>query len=227
MTTDDAPVRGPAPGSAEAGAAPDASEPATEPDPTSPPPGAPPRDDGRAGAEAGAHTDAHDAGPVIAHDVDRPLDPRIVAVWRLGAVIGLVVPLGAAMLLALILPVPGWIIALPTAILVGATIGPWQSLRWRHWSWRLSDAALELRSGVIVRRHVTLPHFRVQQIDVLEGPLERLLGLATLTVTTASAGGSASLPGLRVEDAPAIRRELLALAARANAQLGDGGRDAV
>jgi membrane protein YdbS with pleckstrin-like domain len=67
----------------------------------------------------------------------------------------------------------------------------------------------------------------VQQIDVLEGPLERMFGLATLTVTTASAGGSASLPGLRVEEAPAVRRELLALAARAHTRQGDGGRDAV
>lgn len=181
--------------------------PATEPVPTSPPPGA--------------------AALVVAHDVDHQLDRRIVTVWRLGAIIGLVIPIAAMMLLALLLPLPGWIIVLPTTILVGATIGPWQMTRWRRWSWRLSGEALELRSGVLIRRHVTLPHFRVQQIDVLEGPLERLFGLATLTVTTASAGGSASLPGLRVEDAPVVRRELLALAALANARLGDGGRDAV
>jgi len=182
-------------------------EPMTEPVPTSPPPGA----------------EAH----AMPRDTDRQLDRRIVTVWRLGAVLSLVAPMGAAMLLALILRLPGWTVALPMAVLAGIAIGPWPAMRWRRWSWRLGDAALELRSGVIVRRHVTLPHFRVQQIDVLEGPLERLLGLATLTVTTASAGGSASLPGLRVEDAPIVRRELLALAARANAQLGDGGRDAV
>jgi membrane protein YdbS with pleckstrin-like domain len=106
-------------------------------------------------------------------------------------------------------------------------IGPLQTRRWRAWSWRLTASAVELRSGVITRRHVVVPHFRVQQIDVLEGPLERLLGLATLTVTTASAAGSVSIPGLPADAAPAVRTELVARAARANEELGRSGRDAV
>ena len=62
---------------------------------------------------------------------------------------------------------------------------------------------------------------------MLEGPIERLLGLATLRVTTASATGSVDLPGLTAVLAPEVRSELLARAARANEELGRGGRDAV
>jgi len=174
--------------------------PATAPDPTVPPPGA---------------------------DGVRGIDRRIVLVWRFALVAALVPPVIAVSLLLRVLPVPAWTVALPLAVLAGVLVGPLQTLRWRNWSWQLTGTAIELRSGVLTRRHVAVPYFRVQQIDVLEGPVERLLGLATLTVTTASAGGSVSLPGLPVAAAPEVRSEMLARAARANAELGRSGRDAV
>lgn len=176
--------------------------------------------------------DEHDVPPDVAPvptvpppgaDDDRMLERRIVLVWRLALLPALVPPAVALGLLIRFLPVPGWLIAALAAL----AVGPLQTLRWRRWSWRLTGSAIELRSGVLTRRHVVVPHFRVQQIDVHEGPLERLLGLATLTVTTASAGGSVSLPGLPAATAPSVRSELLARAARANAELGGSGHDAV
>jgi membrane protein YdbS with pleckstrin-like domain len=160
-------------------------------------------------------------------DDERPLERRIVLVWRIALVPALVPPALALGLLVSVVPVPAWAVALPAAVVAGLAIGPLQTLRWRRWSWRLTDRAVELRSGVITRRHVVVPHFRVQQIDVLEGPIERLLGLATLRVTTASASGSVELPGLTARIAPGVRSELLARAARANEELGRDGQDAV
>lgn len=160
-------------------------------------------------------------------DGERPLERRVVLTWRLALLPSLIMPtiaLGFAMRL---LPVPAWAIALPAAALAAWIVGPLQVLRWRRWSWRLTDVAVELRSGVVVHRHVVVPFFRVQQIDVLEGPLERTLGLATLRVTTASAAGSLDLPGLSATVAPGLRSEILARAARANEELGRDGRDAV
>jgi membrane protein YdbS with pleckstrin-like domain len=160
-------------------------------------------------------------------DGERMLERRIVLVWRLAAIPTLIPPVLALGLLVAATPVPAWAVALPAAVIVPLVVGPLQTLRWRRWSWRLTDRAIELRSGVMTRRHVVVPHFRVQQIDVLEGPLERLLGLATLRVTTASAAGSVDLPGLTASMAPGVRGELLARAARANEELGRDGRDAV
>jgi membrane protein YdbS with pleckstrin-like domain len=168
--------------------------------------------------------------PPPGSDGERALERRIVLVWRLALIPALLPPAFALGLLLSLLPdgtVRGWTIALPAALLAGIAVGPLQTLRWRRWSWRLTDRAVELRSGVITRRHVVVPHFRVQQIDVLEGPIERLLGLATLRVTTASASGSVELPGLPANVAPLVRGELLARAARANEQLGRDGHDAV
>jgi membrane protein YdbS with pleckstrin-like domain len=158
---------------------------------------------------------------------ERMLERRVVLTWRIALVPALVPPALALGFLLSVLPIPAWTLAAPAALAAAVIAGPLQTLRWRRWSWRLTDRAVELRSGVIVRRHVVVPHFRVQQIDVLEGPLERLLGLATLRVTTASASGSVDLPGLAAQLAPTVRSELLARAARANEELGRSGRDAV
>jgi uncharacterized protein len=87
--------------------------------------------------------------------------------------------------------------------------------RYRRWRWRLTDLSLELRYGVVVHRRESVPYFRIQQIDVAQGPMDRLLELATLQVTTASASGSVALPGIPAGDAPGIRAELLARATTA------------
>ncbi len=184
-----------------------------------PPPGASP--------PPGVGTAPEPTVPPPGADGEQALDRRIVLAWRI-ALLPELLPAGLVVwLVPRLLPVGRPLVAALVAVVVVLTLGPLQTLRWRRWSWRLTDAAIELRSGVLVRRHVVVPHFRVQQIDVLEGPLERLVGLATLRVTTASASGSVELAGLSASLAPTLRGELLARAARANAELGRDGLDAV
>lgn len=158
----------------------------------------------------------------------QPLDQRILTVWRLAAVLRLAPPLLVlAALGASRLPGPWWVGPALASAALGLGVGPLQAVRWRRFRWELTADAVELRAGVLVRRHTTVPFFRVQQIDVLEGPLERLVGLATLVVTTASAGGSLALPGIAARIAPDVRRELVARSSAAAAAHGTGGRDAV
>jgi membrane protein YdbS with pleckstrin-like domain len=58
-----------------------------------------------------------------------------------------------------------------------------------------------------------IPYSRIQHVDYTQGPLARLYGLASVVVRTASAdGGAVRIPGLRPDDAVALRE---ALAARA------------
>jgi uncharacterized protein len=153
-------------------------------------------------------------------DRERPLDPRIVQVWRVFGSIGLLVFFGPLSVIAALL-VGGWVgAAIPAmvAVLIALHAAFYQRARYRRWCWQLTDLALELRYGVLVHRHEAVPYFRIQQIDVAQGPLDRLLGLATLQVTTASASGSVALPGIAADDAPAVRAELLA---RATAAVAD------
>jgi uncharacterized protein len=124
-------------------------------------------------------------------------------------------------------PGPWWIAALAAPAILASVVAWYPGARHRRWRWRLDTLALELRHGVIVRRAASIPYFRIQQIDVTRRPLERVMGLATLEVTTASAGGVATLPGLDAAEALEIRRELLARAAAVLAAHAGDARDAV
>lgn len=86
-------------------------------------------------------------------------------------------------------------------------IGP--RLRYRSWRWQLTDEGLEMGHGVLLRTESAIPVFRVQQIDVRQGPLERLFGIVTLQVSTASSGSDGVLPGLDAARADEVRRDLL------------------
>lgn len=83
---------------------------------------------------------------------------------------------------------------------------------WARRAWTLGATALELRHGVIVRRTAWIPYYRIQQIDVERGPIERMAGLAQLVVRTAAATTDGTIYGLAPVDAAFIRQRLLDLA---------------
>lgn len=71
---------------------------------------------------------------------------------------------------------------------------------------------LLFRRGIMFERVVAVPYGRLQLVDVTRGPLLRALGLATLKFVTASAATGVQLPGLKFEDAEALRDRLVDLA---------------
>jgi uncharacterized protein len=152
--------------------------------------------------------------PVFSLDgTSHTLDPRVRVVWAVGsavvplllgvtgAVVGLVT--GNA-LLAVVAAVAG-------AVLIAVAVVSAQ-LRWTRWSWSAWNDALELRHGVITKRASLVPYHRIQQIDVHRGPLERVLGIASLVLRTASATTDAEIPGIPAPQADALRHRLLASA---------------
>ena len=161
-------------------------------------------------------------------DSERPLAPEVVTSWRIGTTLSLLVPstiITTVTGLALD-GVAGWVAAGFVVLwLLLLTLS--HPVRYRRWHWRLTDLAVELRYGVVTRSQETVPYFRIQQIDIVQGPLDRLLHLSTLQVTTASATGRAALPGIAEADAPEVRRELLARATAAVADHPGDLRDAV
>jgi uncharacterized protein len=203
----------------------------TSPGPSTPPgPSVPPGPDttgtgspdpGRPGGEAIPEAPGLD-------DRDRTLDPRVVQVWRLLTTLGMLVPLTAVSIIGLLaLGRAGAAVPVGAVVLLAVLVGWYPGARWRRWRWRLTPLALELRYGVLVHTEESVPYFRIQQIDIAQGPLDRLLELATLQVTTASASGSVALPGIPAEQAPEVRAELLVRAAQAVAEHPGEVRDAV
>lgn len=81
---------------------------------------------------------------------------------------------------------------------------------WRYavHRWEVTDEAVYVRTGWVVREWRIAPISRVQTVDTVRGPVQQLLGLATVTVTTASASGPVALVGLDHRRADAVAREL-------------------
>jgi membrane protein YdbS with pleckstrin-like domain len=69
---------------------------------------------------------------------------------------------------------------------------------WRYLvhRWEVTDTAAYTQTGWWARERRIAPMSRIQTVDYAEGPVERLFGLATVTVTTASAAGALEIGGL-------------------------------
>ncbi len=69
---------------------------------------------------------------------------------------------------------------------------------WRYsvHRWEIGQFASYATSGWLVREWRVSPMSRIQTVDAVRGPLEQLLGLATLRITTASSYGAVKIVGL-------------------------------
>lgn len=91
-----------------------------------------------------------------------------------------------------------------------ATGYKWPELHHRHLRYRVDEAGVLIRRGVLWRKVISIPTSRVQHTDVSQGPVQRSYGLATLTVHTAGTeGASIELSGLEHGVAKRLRDHLL------------------
>jgi uncharacterized protein len=140
------------------------------------------------------------------------VSPVAIRWWRLRALLLLVV-LGVPQAAALVLvggPVTPWFVgtAVATALLVLAWAVFVPPLLFRIHRWEVTAEAVYTLSGWLVREWRIAPISRVQTVDTAHGPLQQLLGLATVTVTTASARGPVKIAGLAAADATELARTL-------------------
>jgi membrane protein YdbS with pleckstrin-like domain len=94
---------------------------------------------------------------------------------------------------------------------VNITVMP--SWRYRVHRWEATDDAVYALSGWLTREWRIVPISRIQSIDTEIGPLQRRLGLATISVTTASSEGKITIEGVAVgvaEEAVDRLREITA-----------------
>jgi membrane protein YdbS with pleckstrin-like domain len=81
----------------------------------------------------------------------------------------------------------------------------------RTWRYAERDDDLLVRHGLFVRKLSIVPYARMQFVDVTAGPLERMFGLATVTMHTAAAASDARVPGLPTLEAARLRDRLSSL----------------
>jgi len=149
------------------------------------------------------------------------VSPRAIAWWTTQATLEVAVvliPLGIAV--SVWADARAWLV--PTTV-AAVAIGLAYLLvmpRWRFrvHRWETTEDAVYTSQGWINQEWRVAPMSRIQTVDTERGPLQQMFGLATVTVTTASAAGALRLTGLD----RAVADELVAqLTATTQATPGD------
>ena len=135
------------------------------------------------------------------------VSPRLATVRRIGLAIFTLVPAVASLVVALIFSPWGY---LGVAVFAASYIIGWWIIgrQVRAHRYLEGDEDFFVAHGRWWRSVTVVPYGRIQFIDVDEGPLSRLFGLATLKLNTASASSDARLSGLPRAEALAIRQRL-------------------
>lgn len=143
-------------------------------------------------------------------------------VWALGAAVPFVFLVVAQVIWFVLDGALPWLHALAAALTVAAAVlfvvvvPLW---RYRVHRWEIGPRAVCTRTGWFTQEQRIAPISRVQTVDTFRGPLDRLFGLANVTVTTASSAGAVQIVALDVAVADAVVAQLTDIAAL-------GGHDA-
>jgi membrane protein YdbS with pleckstrin-like domain len=149
-------------------------------------------------------------------DPANPPSRKAPLVWAIGAAIPWLV-LAIAQVVWFLLDGTGvWVHGLAGAVtVVGAVlfVGVVPLWRYRVHRWDISPRAVYTRSGWLVQERRIAPVSRVQTVDTYRGPLDRLFGLANVTVTTASSAGAVRIVALDAPVADQVVSQLTDIAA--------------
>lgn len=145
------------------------------------------------------------------------VDPKAKTWWAVRAGLRWLVLIVAVPIAVGVIPDLGWglaALALAAILVVAAAhLSVMPRFRYAFHRWETNVVAVYAQQGWLTRSRVLIPISRVQVIDTVAGPLERVFGLATLTVTTASSAGTVRVEGLPTELAQRLAAELTVSAA--------------
>ena len=153
-------------------------------------------------------------------DPTERVSPRARLMWTVEALVNSVFTLGVYVVLGLLwdpVPFTWWAAAALAAVLLAYTL---LMPRWRYavHRWEVTETAVYTQAGWWAVEQRIAPMSRIQTVDYNEGALSRLFGLASVTVTTASAAGALEVVGL---DRTLARQLVERLTQRADAVAGD------
>lgn len=138
------------------------------------------------------------------------VSPRTPLIWAASGVVRVAIAVGVLVLVSgpwkwFAMPVWVWIVL---AVVAGAYLVAMPLIRYRVHRWETTETAVYTQTGWLTRERRIAPMARVQTVDVGQGPVARLCGVATLIVTTASAAGPLRIEGLDRVQAARLAEEL-------------------
>jgi membrane protein YdbS with pleckstrin-like domain len=149
-------------------------------------------------------------------DPANPPSRRAPLVWAIGAAIPWTLIAVAQVVWFVLDGRLGWLHAAAAAVtalgvVTFVVVAPvW---RYRVHRWEIGPQAVYTRSGWLVQERRIAPISRVQTVDTHRGPLDRLFGLADVTVTTASSAGAVRIVALDSDVADTLAAQLTDIAA--------------
>lgn len=141
----------------------------------------------------------------------KPVSEKLIPVRYLGGIVWNMIGLGIVVGCVITWQLLGWwwmlLIALLPLILVVQRLAL-TPRRVRALGYADLDDALVIAHGIMFRTVTTIPYGRIQSVEIEQGPIERMYGLASISLMTAaesSEAGIAGIPGLPREEAERLR----------------------
>ncbi|MCP2296285.1 putative membrane protein [Nocardia amikacinitolerans] len=139
------------------------------------------------------------------------LDKRMLLVHPVTEVVKFIPVLIGSVILGTSSGNPAWSIV-PLVLIVGFAL-----TRWFTTTYRVGPTHVELRTGLVQRRELSVPRSRIRSVDIESDLLHRALGLSVVVIGTgqqADSGEKFKLDSLDARAVPTLRTELLAHTAR-------------
>ena len=156
-----------------------------------------------------------DAGlglPTLSDEDFRPAESAFLRLQQFGWVVVAAVAVVASNIVAAFTPMPFWVAGLISAVGIAISVIGFvlEAEAFKHRGWLLREHDISSRHGLIGRTTTTAPFARVQHVTVNRGGVDRLLGIAKLSVFTAGAGlADLVIQGLTPEVAEQLRETVL------------------
>ncbi len=98
-------------------------------------------------------------------------------------------------------------ISLVLAVVYGVFTLPWIFLYYYRFTFRITPKEVNIHSGVLTRQRRSIPLERIQNVEIEQRLLQRMLGIARVRISTAgSAGAEGVLESVTVETARRVRQ---------------------
>ena len=162
---------------------------------------------------------ANPVGNPALRDPAHQVSATAPTLWMIGAVVRSLIVLVSLLVVDLAdwWDVPWWVWP-PLVVACVAYTLVMPRVRYRIHRWESTDTAVYTQTGWLSRERRIAPMSRVQTVDFQQTAVSRLFGLATVTVTTASAAGPLRISDI---DKPVADRLVDDLTRRTEAEAGD------
>lgn len=147
----------------------------------------------------------------------KQLDPIMVKVWRVHALIHLVLYVIALSAYSYVNEkwwhVGAWTYAAAAFVILAIlyceyTVFP--AIRYRNFFYKLHEDEIEIAHGLFIVTHMIVPVNRVQYVKMKQGPIMKFFQLSSLSVSTAS--NTEEIPGLTEQEAQYLQKAIITLA---------------